>query len=58
VYREVEEEMSDEDVVQIIVVPEDGLCEGCGEPFGDEVFETDDMMILCRRCWDDCLEES
>ena len=44
--------------VQIVVVPEDGLCEGCRQPIGEEVFETDDMVTLCRACRDDCVEES
>lgn len=48
--------MTDEDV-QIIVMPEDGLCEGCHEPIGEEVFETDDMVVVCRKCWDLCVEE-
>jgi hypothetical protein len=43
--------------VQLIVLPEDGLCEGCREQLGDEVFETDDMVVLCPKCWDECPPE-
>jgi Zn finger protein HypA/HybF involved in hydrogenase expression len=48
--------MSDE-VIHLTVVPADGKCEGCGELIGDELFETDDMVVVCRKCWDDCVEE-
>ena len=34
------------------------LCEGCGEPIGDEVFETDDMVVLCKKCWELCLADA
>ena len=44
--------MSEE--VYLIVVPEDGLCEGCGEPLGDDPCETDDMVVVCRACYEDC----
>lgn len=45
-----------EEAIQLIVRPEDGLCEGCSEPLGEEIFETDDMVVLCRKCWDACAE--
>ena len=32
-------------------------CEGCGD-LTDELFETDDMVSLCKPCYDLCLEES
>lgn len=47
-----------EEVVHLVVVPEDGKCEGCGQPIGGEVFETEDMVTVCRSCWDECVEES
>lgn len=47
-----------EEVVHLVVVPEDGKCEGCGQPIGEEIFETEDMVKLCRACWDECIKES
>lgn len=47
-----------EETVKIVVKPEDGRCEGCGELLGDEFFETDDMVVLCKPCFDLCKEES
>ena len=46
-----------EEVINLVVVPDDGLCEGCGEPIGEEIFETGDMVVVCRKCWDLCCEE-
>lgn len=43
--------------VVIVVVPEDGLCEGCREPLGEDMFETDDMLVVCRGCYELCCEE-
>lgn len=46
-----------EDCIHIVVVPADGLCEGCREPFfNDEIFETDDMVTVCQKCWEEYLE--
>jgi len=49
---------NEDDVVRIVVRPEDGLCEGCGEQIGDEIFETDDMVTVCKKCWELCLKEA
>lgn len=43
---------------RLIVLPDDGKCEGCGGPLGGRAFETDDMVIVCRDCWDLCVEEN
>jgi hypothetical protein len=43
--------------IYLLVVPADGLCQGCGDPLGEEVFEDDMGIILCRGCWDLCEEE-
>jgi hypothetical protein len=53
-------EFTDGDVesVQLIVLPPDGKCEGCGDVLGDgEVFEDDMGVVLCRGCWDLCDED-
>jgi hypothetical protein len=47
-----------EEEIQLAVRPEDGLCEGCREPLGDEYFETDDMVVLCRPCWEGCVADT
>ena len=47
-----------EETVHLTVIPKDGLCEGCGEPIEEEIFETEDMVILCKPCWKAMLEES
>lgn len=44
--------------LHLVVNPEDGLCEGCAGPIGDDPRETDDMIVLCRACWDICVDES
>lgn len=41
----------DNETVYLTVVPADGKCEGCGDPVGDAIFETDDMVRLCKKCW-------
>lgn len=46
-----------EETVYLIVRPGDNKCEGCGEQLEDEFFETDDMVIVCKKCWDLCIEE-
>jgi formylmethanofuran dehydrogenase subunit E len=46
-----------DEVIQIIVRPEDNRCEGCGELLGDDIYETDDMVVLCKPCFDLCVEE-
>lgn len=46
------------DVIQIVVKPEDGKCEGCGELLGEEFFETDDMVVLCKPCFESCKEDA
>lgn len=38
------------EVVQVIVLPEDGRCEGCGDPLGEEISETEDMLVVCKNC--------
>lgn len=46
------------EVIKIVVKPEDGRCEGCGELLGEEFFETDDMVVLCKPCFVECLDEA
>lgn len=49
--------MSDDEVVHLTVIPEDGLCEGCHEPIGENVYETEDMIVVCEKCWNMLLED-
>jgi hypothetical protein len=44
-------------VIQVIVRPEDNRCEGCREELGEDIYETDDMVVLCKACFDNCVEE-
>jgi len=47
-----------DEFVQPIVIPEDVCCESCGDPLGDDVFETADMVVVCRQCWNLGVEET
>lgn len=38
-------------------VEDELYCESCGDPT-DELFETNDMVMLCKPCYDLCVEES
>jgi hypothetical protein len=39
------------------VTDEQLTCEGCGERTS-ETYETDDMVLLCRACYDDCKKDA
>jgi len=47
-----------DEVVHVIVRPEDNKCEGCGDELGEEFFETYDMVTVCKKCWDLCVEDA
>jgi hypothetical protein len=41
---------------RIKMTDEQLTCEGCGKLTSD-VFETDDMVLLCQECFDECVKD-
>lgn len=43
--------------ITLVVKPASGLCEGCGYVLGEEFYETDDAVVVCRKCYELCSED-